>query len=109
MSPSNFYTVIPFIKELQAYVSKHHNKQGPKVNKHGLIHLLNQILCFIHQKYFLFFFFWIFLPYIAIYQKRNVSDGCFLEIEGFGVVLFLVLSIEVAPHFLFTVNGWYKY
>ncbi|KAL3981537.1 Dcp2 box A domain family protein [Acanthocheilonema viteae] len=25
MSPSNFYTVIPFVKELQAYVSKYHN------------------------------------------------------------------------------------
>lgn len=40
MSPSNFYTVIPFVKELQAYVSKYHNthnKPRHKVYEDGLV------------------------------------------------------------------------
>ncbi|CAG9539833.1 unnamed protein product [Cercopithifilaria johnstoni] len=33
MSPSNFYTVIPFVKELQAYVSKYHNAHNKPRHK----------------------------------------------------------------------------
>ncbi|EJD74183.1 mRNA-decapping enzyme 2 [Loa loa] len=33
MSPSNFYTVIPFVKELQSYVSKHHNTHNKPRHK----------------------------------------------------------------------------
>ncbi|VDK72343.1 unnamed protein product [Onchocerca ochengi] len=33
MSPSNFYTVIPFVKELQAYVCKYHNMHNKPRHK----------------------------------------------------------------------------
>uniref|UniRef100_A0A0R3S4C6 mRNA-decapping enzyme 2 n=1 Tax=Elaeophora elaphi TaxID=1147741 RepID=A0A0R3S4C6_9BILA len=33
MSPSNFYTVIPFVKELQAYVSRYHNMHNKPRHK----------------------------------------------------------------------------